>query len=230
MVSEKEKAPKVAEKKIIDVCAKHTDEEILALEEKDYRLRFNEKDFRELDESVIEKLSNANARDYFIAKGANGAIAKNKKRTESGFDGLEIVDPLRGKPRNKLEVRNKEKGWHYCWKRPDEVEECKQLGYTIPPSGTVETPGASKTSTSHAISAKDGKDDLVLMRVPEKTFQQHLLANSLLSRKRAGATIREVAGMVARANKHLESVVDLPGVTENTTTEEVPIVQDMARR
>ncbi len=44
---------------MIDVSASVTDDEIVALEEKDYRIRFNEKDFRELPEDVIEKLSNA---------------------------------------------------------------------------------------------------------------------------------------------------------------------------
>lgn len=230
MVSEKKKTEKPAKKQVVDISSKHTDKEILALEAKDYALRFNEKDFRELGEETIAELSQANARDYFIAKGAFGALAKNAQRKALGFSGLEVVDPLRGKARNKLEVRGKEKGWHYCWKRPDEVEEAKQLGYKIPPDGSVKTPGASKTSTSHAIAAKDGKDDLVLMMVPEKLFEQHLQANAILSKRRAGATLKEVNSMVATANRHLESVADIPNMTETTTEEEVSIRADIARR
>jgi len=229
MVSEKKKAPKLVKKQIVDVNAKHTDEEILALEAKDYALRFNEKDFRELPEEVLSELSQANARDYFIAKGAHGALVKNEERKKVGFSGVEVVDPLRGRAHNKLEVKNKEKGWHYCWKRPDEVEEAKELGYKIPEAGTVQTPGASKTSTSHAIAAKDGKDDLVLMMVPEQVFQQHLQANAIQSKKRAGATMRELNGMVAKANRHLEDV-KIPNMTETTTEEEVNIVADIANR
>lgn len=227
-VKAKEKPKMPPKKKIIDVSASVSDSEILALEEKNYQLRFNEKDFRELPESVIEKLCNSNARDYFMTKGAFNALKKANSRKEAGFEGLEVQDPLRGKPRRKLEVAGKLKGWHYCWKRPDEVEESKKLGYVVV-KDEVNTPGASSVSSSHTITAKDGKDDLVLMRVEERLFQQHLQANAVLSRRRAGATMKEITGMVKKANKHLEDV-ELPNLVETTEMEEVPIAVDMARR
>jgi hypothetical protein len=215
---------------IIDISSTHTDEEVLALEEKGYRLRFSEKDFRELDETTIEGLSKDNARDYFVTKGAVKALERNAERAELGFEGLEVLeDPLRAKPRKKMEMRGVPKGWHPCWKRPDEIESSKELGYVLVPD-EVQTPGASRTTSSRAIAAKDGKDDLIAMMVPERLFQQHLHANAILSRKRAGATMKEINRMVASSNKDLEMVADIPNMTETTSVEEVPIREDMRRR
>lgn len=228
-VAEKQKAERTPAKKVIDITSRHSDEEVIALEERGYRLRFSERDFRDLPETVLEALSHENQRDYWIAKGAAKALAKNAQRKADGFEGLEIpVDPLRAKPSRKLRMEGVPKGWYGTWKRPDEVEAAKELGYVLVPS-SVKTPGAGSAATSRTIAAKDGKDDLVAMMIPLKLHEQHLQANALLSRRRAGATIKEVAGLVAKANKHLESVADLPGVTEETTTEEVSIKEDMRR-
>jgi hypothetical protein len=229
MVKTKEKAPKLTQKKVIDIVASHTDEEILSLESKDYKLRFSEKDFRELDEATVEGLSKENARDYFVTKGAVAALAKNENRKRAGFGGLQVIeDPFRGKPRSKLEVRGVPKGWTPVWKRPDEVEECKTMGFKLASEG-IKTPNATKTATSHVIAAKDGKDDLVLMMVPTRLHIQHLEANAVLSQRRAGATMKEITGLVAKANKHLEDVPDEMNMTETTTIDEVPIAVDMAR-
>jgi len=217
------------EEKIIDISSKHTDKEIVALEEGNYRLRFDEKDFRELSEKTIEKLGHANARDYFIALGAHRSIKKNEERKRLGFEGLEIIeDPFKSRPRSKLVTENVPKGMHLCWKRPDEVEGAKQDGYAIAPE-SVKAPGATRTSTSHVIARKDGTDDLVLMMVPERLFQQHLQANAIESRKRAGATMKETTRLVARANKELEAVENIPNMTETTETEDVPLSREVAR-
>jgi hypothetical protein len=225
-VKEKEKAKLPPAKRVVDVSRKHSDEDILALEAKDYALRFNERDFRELDESTIEKLSSANARDYFITKGAHDALAKNAKRSALGFEGIEIVDPLKTQARNKLANEGIPKGFHACWKRPDEVEDAKKNGYVMVPKD-VKTPGASSTSSSHVITAKDGKDDLVLMMVPQRLFLQHLEANAQQSRRNAGATIKELSRKVAETNRNLEGV-ELPNLEETTSTDEVPISVDRA--
>jgi len=211
-------------KAIVDVSSRMTDSEILAAEERDVKMRFDPEDWRELPEKVIGKLSHENQRDYFITKGAVDAMAKNSRRAAAGFGGIEIVDPLKAKPRAKLDTFDIPPGMHACWKRPDEVEEMKGLGYTIADQ-KVRAPGASKTSTSHIITDTQGKDDLVLMLIPEKVFQQHLEANALLSRKRAGATMREITGMVKKANQHLEDV-ELPNLVETTSVDEVPIRVD----
>jgi hypothetical protein len=223
----REKPTLPPKKQVVDVSSKHTDEEILALEAKDYQLRFSEKDFRELSEEVISELSNANTRDYFICKGAHDALEKSKK-AHKGFEGLSIEDPLRGKPRNILRSSGIPKGWHSCWKRPDEVEECLSLGYKYVPDEVL-TPGASRVSSSRVIKRKDGTDDLVLMMVPEKLFHQHLEANALQSRRNAGATMKEVNSMVGKANRNLEGF-EIPNMIETTETEEVPVSIDRARR
>lgn len=97
----------------------------------------------------------------------------------------------------------------------------------------ADTPGATKASSSHTIQKKDGQDDLILMRVPERLFRQHLQANAIESRRRSGATMKTVAEMTKKAQNaigdHSLDDVEIPGLRDFTTEETVPLRQEMAR-
>jgi hypothetical protein len=165
-----------------------------------------------------------------VTKGAFQALKRNAVRKELGFDGLQVIeDPLRGKPRKKMEARGIPKGWVPVWKRPDEVNEAKALGFKLA-GADVKTPNATQTSTSHTIAAKDGKDDLVLMMIPERVHLQHLHANALQSRRNAGATMKEINRVVAGANKDMERAADITDIVETTNEEEVSIRDDIGAR
>ncbi len=212
--------------KTVRMASSMEDEYILSLEKKGVKMIFDGEDFRILPDEIVKELSFENQRNYFVAQGVSKQIAKSKARKDAGFGDIQIIDPLKGKPVSKLEVRNQQKGMHYCWKRPDEIEGCKQLGYEMA-EAEAKTKGASRASSSHVIVDKQGKDDLVLMKIPERVFQQHLQANALESRRRSGATFREISDLVRKSNKHLEDVELPAGFQDNTTTTEVPISAEM---
>ena len=124
-------APVVEKKKKTVIITKDTsDQEIIALDNKGYTLKFDEESFRVLGNEIIEALAHDNAREYWLGKGAFDALCKHDKRHEIVGD-LEIVDPLKHKPVDKLAFKGVAKSDHVCWKRPDEVEEMKEIGYEI---------------------------------------------------------------------------------------------------
>jgi hypothetical protein len=206
---------------VVKANAYTTDEEILKYEEDGCIIKFDDVSFREIPEKVIEKLSYVNRQNYWVSKGANMAVKRHEKRVDEGFGDIQIVDPLGGKASNKLDTRNVPKGTHVCWKRPDEVDECKDKGYQLVKNDDkIRTPGATATSTSRVIKGRDGKDDLVLMSIPERTFNQHLEAVAFESRKKAGVPLAELKEKVRGVIKGLE-------LKDTTEEVEVSVAQDM---
>ena len=223
MVEVKEKAKGTEKKKEIAVSSSNTFEEVVALEEGNYKMLFDGEDFLELDEKTIEVLSNENQRNYFIAKGVHSALEKNKKRAAEGFKDLQILDPLGGSAVNKLKVVNKDGKRHFCWKRPDELAECEELGYkkvSNDDEGVV-TQGATGVSSSRILKTKEGKDDLVLMEIPTRTFEQSIHAVAMKSKQRAGASTKELQADMKKLDRRIE-LIDTTNETQSTVVRAVP--------
>ena len=223
MVETKEKAKGTEKKKEISVTSHNTFVEVVALEEGNYKMLFDGEDFLELDEKTIEVLSNENSRNYFIAKGVHSALEKNKKRAADGFKDLQILDPLGGSAVNKLKVSNKDGKRHFCWKRPDELSECEELGYkkVTNEDASVTTQGATGVSSSRILKTKDGKDDLVLMEIPTRVYEQSIHAVSMKSKQRAGASLKELQEDMKKLDRRIE-LLDTTTETESTVIRAVP--------
>jgi len=217
-------AKETKQKTKVSVSKDNTVEEILALEEKGAELVFSfDESFLELSDETVEKLGHENQRQYFIALGAHRAFVKQKSK-DGPTAGLEIKDPLQGKAPNKLRVLRKLKSgeivdvsrgwtdeegtaWHPCWKRPDEEGEVKDLGYlrvTQESDPDIVTRGASAAGTSRVIQRKDGTDDLILFKIQNRIFEEHLHAQALISGQRAGTSMRELQTQLKEVNRKLE--------------------------
>lgn len=223
MIETKEKVKGTEKKKEISVTSRNTFVEVVALEEGNYKMLFDGEDFLALDEKTIEVLSNENSRNYFIAKGVHSALEKNKKRAADGFKDLQILDPLGGSAVNKLKVSNKDGKRHFCWKRPDELSECEELGYkkVTNEDASVTTQGATGVSSSRILKTKDGKDDLVLMEIPTRVYEQSIHAVSMKSKQRAGASLKELQEDMKKLDRRIE-LLDTTTETESTVIRAVP--------
>ena len=223
----KEKAVTTAEAPVktrVNITSDHTDEEVLALNEKGATLVFAYEDgFKTLSDEVVAELSRENARQYHVAFGAHKAWKKQADGARPTA-GLEIVDPLKAKPGNKLRMLQRKangelvdvgetgwldkdgKHWHGCWKRPDEEGEVRELGYklvTAESDPDIVTHGASNTASSKVIVSKSGRDDLVLYKIPMQTFLQHLHAVAAESTKRSGAASGVLQEQLRRAKEEM---------------------------
>jgi hypothetical protein len=206
------------------VAAGTTVEEILALDEKGVEVVFPyEEDFIELSDEDVEKLGRLSARQYFIAEGAHKAWVKQQE-SEKPTRGLQILDPLGASAGNKLKILRKlengklvdvsqgwvdaqGKKWHPCWKRPDEIGECESMGYvriTQESDPDILTRGATGVSSSRVIARKDGSDDLIAMKIPQRIYLEHINAVALASQERAGATMRELTGKLKDVSRRIE--------------------------
>lgn len=219
--------------KPINVSNLNTFEEIMALDEKGAEVSFAyEADFLVLSDDNVACLSHKNQRQYFIAQGAHKAFQKQKDGV-GPTPGLSIEDPLQGRAPNKLRVLQRQpdgsmvdvsfgwtdkagKKWHPCWKRPDEKGEAEELGYIMVTKDTdpdIVTRGASNTAASRVITRKDGTDDLILYKIPERVFVQHQEAVAAESTRRAGSSLKVLKDQLREANKNIE-LVDTTSETE----------------
>lgn len=167
----------------VKVTGDMTDKEILALDNEGARLQFEADTLVERPEDVLRKLSHENARDYFLALGEKRARDKGKQVPQSETGRVEYVrSPFEGLSFKRMETR-KEPGWHYFWSDPRELEGRKALGYQVVEDHAA-APNADHASSTNRLMTDDGKTDLVLMRVPEPLYQQHIKAMSDQSRAR----------------------------------------------
>jgi len=224
------------------ITSKNTEEEVLALEEKGVALVFAyEEDFLQLSDETVEKLGRESSRQYFISLGAHKAYAKQRD-SEGPSAGLQILDPLGASAGNKLRILKKRadgtledvsngwvdaqgKKWHPCWKRPDELGECESLGYTRITQESdpdIVTRGASGTSSSRVILRKDGTDDLIAMKIPQRIFLEHLHAVALKSQERAGASMKDLVGKLKDVSRKIE--------VEDTSSETTAVISKSGER
>lgn len=231
----------------VNITSDHTDEEVLALNEKGATLVFAYEDsFKALSDEVVAELSRENARQYHVAFGAHKAWKKQADGARP-TSGLEIVDPLKSKPGNKLRILQRKangdlvdvgdtgwldaKGahWHGCWKRPDEEGEVRELGYKLVTADSdpdIVTHGATSVSSSRVIVSKAGKDDLVLFKIPMQVYLQHMHAVAAESSKRSGETGKVLREQLRAAKEDMNAVGATAGVAIEDTGSETEAVID----
>ena len=221
----------------VRVDSDNTDAEVLALQEKGAKIVFEyEEDFLELAKETVDALDHENQRQYFIALGAHRAYVKQKSKS-GPTAGLAIPDdPLKSRAGSKLRVLRKKangktedvsrgwrdaKGtvWHPCWKRPDEVGEVEEMGYvrvTQESDPEIITRGASAAGTSRVIAKKDGGDDLVLFKIEDRIYQQHLHAAAAQSTVNEGANAKRLGEQLREMSRQLK--------VEDTSSEIVAMI------
>ena len=151
------------------------------LENKDIFFDDEEDKFLELSEDIVKELSLVTKQRYKLAKRVYDDAKKDK---EKYGDGLEYLSKIKisGKHASatqKLKVHQQKKGFHVCYKRPDEVQSCLADGYRI--AKDVKTFNSDVGSVHYV--GSHGEPELILMELPEEEFQKRLKRDGDKSRR-----------------------------------------------
>ena len=151
--------------------------------------------FLKLPSEVVKGLSPSNRDCYFLAYGANQVLVEE---ASMGLpEGLDIkVSGMSARATAKLEIYNKRPGMHYCWKRPDELQQAIRMGYRVSEDSNLETL-VSSPSRIHRISAL-GEDELIAMEIPEAGHQAILRAQKEKSDRLEGAVEAQARREISR--------------------------------
>lgn len=157
--------------------------DVLKLDKAGFELIFDESvdKFPEYKDTVIQQLSFVNQRNYFVSQGLNLGAKRVAKDKPLGITAIPVT-PEGGMATEQLKVFNQEAGWHYSWKRPDELRSLQRQGYSVA-ADEVETFASSGSKGHHEVAAF-GKTELVLMKIPEETFKKQQSAVSKKSTER----------------------------------------------
>lgn len=182
--------------------------DLLDWDKKGASLLFNEDSMVFLKDSELERLSLSNKRNYFLAEGAYQRQARVGKREGPR---IEVLHPLDAQPH--LKLRNKAaKGEHICFKDPREVPGAEEVGYKIVTDGK-KVPGTRDDGTGkRVIKRQDGTVDLVAMSIPERRYQEHMIAVGEKSRNRIKRPKQEFRDQVKK--------------TEGDVKKRIPIIED----
>jgi len=200
--------------------------EVVEYDEEGYDIQFDHTKFLELTETVLRKLSYKNKKNYFVAKGMKDQL--NKEVDPKDMDSLMIEDPFDVGGSNELvgQLRERKKarpGWVPKWKRTDEVDHAKRIGYREvrePKKGKDEKPG-HESGECKKFTSRDGKEELRMMEIREDVHEQHRQAVGLKSRRRYVQNKEDFASAVSNANRSINKsmfkVVDDEGDVNGET-------------
>jgi hypothetical protein len=215
--SAEKQAPK---RRNVPVTADWSEESVVQWgQEEGVTLFFDPNSFRELSQESVDKLDFYSAQSYWQAYNA----WKEKKRQEeaqrpANYEDLKIKDPLSQAYTDKLKLRER-RGWHQTWKRPDEVEAAKSVGYREireqrkigkkdKDGNVVESyyeenePGYEKGPVKK-IMEDQGQEELIAMEVPEELYEQHLQAVSDRVKYKKGQAVEKAEEAADRASYQL---------------------------
>jgi len=130
--------------------------------------------FLVLPDDTLKSLSKDNQVAYLMAKVSNIEEMKSKAspptpnfKVRSGF----ATATRRLKVDIPPELLAK---FHFCWKRPEELQDARGIGYEVVPKGMVETfgnKGADADRAAHVV-GKEGAEELVLMYIPIEDYKE----------------------------------------------------------
>lgn len=143
--------------------------DVLRLDSEGYQLLFSAEpgSLPDLTEDQTRELSYDNRVSYGIAMALSKEAEKRKDQPKPLVDSIKA--PLAASAGRRLEVIGAPEGWHYCWKRPDELHEAGLAGYTY--AGDEVQTYATRVGSTHRVSAL-GQDELILMKIPQEQFEK----------------------------------------------------------
>lgn len=215
--SAEKQAPK---RRNIPVTADWSEEDVVQWnQEEGVTLFFDPNSFRELSQETIDQLGFYSAQSYWQAYN----VWKDRQRQEEAerppsYEDLKIKDPLSQAYGDKLKLRER-RGWHQTWKRPDEVEAAKEVGYQPireqrkvkekDKDGNViasyledRDPGHEKGQIKK-IFQDQGQEELIAMEVPLELYNAHLQAVSDRVKYKKGQAVEKAEEAADRASYQL---------------------------
>lgn len=183
--------------------------EVVQYDQEGYDIQFDHTKFLELTDTVLRKLSYKNKKNYFVSKGMRDQLKKEVEPKDA--DNLMIEDPFDVGGSNDLiralrERKKQRPGWVPKWKRTDEVDHAKRIGYKEvrePKKGKEEKPGHESGECKKHVS-RDGKEELRMMEIREDIHEQHRQAVGLKSRRRYVQNKEDFASAVSKANRSID--------------------------
>jgi len=158
-------------------------EEVLFLDDKGYELQWDAKEFAKLPSDAVQKLSAANKDRYMIAFGT--FRLNEEQKSAAPTEGLKIMGKY-ASPTAKLEIFNRKPDRHYTWKRPDEILQFKNMGFSVENDPSLET--FHKESSGIRTVGVGGDTELVLMSCSMATWKQfHDMEQNKALRRRGEA-------------------------------------------
>ena len=151
----------------VSITVDTSPEDVIDLDSKGFQLAFPAEGLVKLDEEQTRSLSYDNRVAYGVALALSKEAERKKDLPKPMLE--DVKPPMAASAGRRLEVIGIPDGWHYCWKRTDELHESSLLGYTM--AGDEVQSFATRVGSTHRVSAL-GVDELVLMRIPKKMFDK----------------------------------------------------------
>lgn len=201
---------KAVKKRNVPVTSAWSEEDVLQWDQEEgVTLFFDPNSFVELSSETVDQLSFYSAQSYFQAKNAwKERKAKEEAEKPVSFEDLKVGDPLSISGRSQLQLRER-RGFHQTWKRPDEVEGAREVGYQFirknrKKDGATEEnePGKEKGEVIKIMDEK-GEPELYAMEVPLDLYDQHLQSVSDRVKYRKGEQVERVKEAADVANTKL---------------------------
>jgi hypothetical protein len=162
-------------KRNVPITMDNSVDEVVELSRDDgVTLFFDPNSFLELPSDVVDMLGFYSAQSYFQAK--NAAKSKEQEKGKRvAYQDLQVLDPLSNSPVHRTRIR-KRRGFHQTWKRPDEVESAKEMGYKVVRKPNEkkgeEEPGYESGEVLEILDG-EGKVELVAMEIDQDIYDKH---------------------------------------------------------
>lgn len=153
---------------VMEITSTMGNDEVVKYDGRGYKLLFDEskEGFKRLPSDFVRRLSSDNRQRYFLAKGAYDFNAEEEGMPDLGD--IKVSSRF-AKASTRLEVANMLPGWHYVWKRTDELYACLNDGYVIADEEELLTHDSSP-SGKHIVAAQ-GEQEMILMRIPDEVYK-----------------------------------------------------------
>jgi hypothetical protein len=172
---------KNAEKPIISIDTKV--EDVVKWDSEGAELYFADdpEKFLELPSDVAGGLGFYNKQRYYTARN----IMKGTMDL-SGYDKRKFKpQPGTATAGQQLRVDGKDSRFHYCWKRPDELQQAQRNGYRVADDPALDTFYGDVGSTRTVGQA--GSEEMVLMKIPREAWEKKQADNRTRSKARRAA-------------------------------------------
>ena len=198
LVVDPDKVVEVVKGKSIEITLDTSDKDVLDYDKKGKTLHFNSDigRFKALRDVVLQNLSKRVRQDYFLAFDEH---QQNTKEALNPFRdlNLKVTLPGGGTATSKLDVLNKQKGFHYAWRRPDERGVAEYEGAVPVQKGELNREGkeigvlsgTALTGSSFTIKDSGGDEELVLYKIPTELYEAKLKEVGDKSRQRNGVVV-----------------------------------------
>lgn len=139
---------------------------------------------------------------YVVVKAYKEARKESMEKVNGS--GIEVLDTLGNNATHRLKIR-KRRGYHQVWKRPDQFDDAKALGYVVVREAKTDKEADNPGTESGPI-RKIGREDepeLIAMEIPQERKDLHTQAQVKKSRRAYQANKERFAGSVEQFNRNL---------------------------